>query len=208
MNILLDSLPTEYEGYHINTDFRVGIKLNILFNDNSEDENDKIDDAIDLLFGSGVPTTLEDDNVVVDYNTIFDCINWFMSGGNPDNKKTYESDTTDAENGGMFSDDIAYDFEEDAGYIYAAFLQVYNIDLLNTNMHWFRFLSLFIALKDTVFNRLQEIRTQDISNLKGKERVEAQKQKDRFKVNRATRISAERKAMLQQCYGDEWESHI
>lgn len=39
-----------------------------------------------------------------------------------------------------------YDFIIDGEYIYSAFIQIYNIDLLETKLHWHKFLALFRAL--------------------------------------------------------------
>ena len=53
MNILLEKLPTEYKGYKINTDFRVGIKLcGIMENMQREDSEDALDEADKLAKGS------------------------------------------------------------------------------------------------------------------------------------------------------------
>ena len=207
MNILIDGLPTQYKGYNINTDFRVGIKLcNILDNMEQKDSMDMMDDVIDLLWGNGVPTTLnEEGEIVVDYNLINETITWFKLGGNPEfeirraNRKPKEQETE-------LTKDIPYDFEEDCGYIYAALLQQYGIDLTEVNMHWFKFLALFKALQDTIFNRLQEIRTQDLLEVQsGKPRAAAAKAKREWRI---TKVSPEREKELRLVYGDEWEDHI
>lgn len=47
----------------------------------------------------------------------------------------------------------AYSFIHDAPYIYSAFMEKYNIDLFNTDMHWWKFLALFRGLLNS-FNRI------------------------------------------------------
>ena len=45
---------------------------------------------------------------------------------------------------------IAFDFELDADYIYAAFMSQYGIDLVDIeHLHWYKFLALFKGLKDS-----------------------------------------------------------
>ena len=46
------------------------------------------------------------------------------------------------------SDVIALDYELDADYIYSAFLSQYGIDLLEVDMHWYKFLALLKGLKN------------------------------------------------------------
>jgi hypothetical protein len=201
MNILLDKLPTEYQGYKLSTDFRVGIALCNLLDDYNKSDDDKLDDAIDLLWGSGVPTILTDDGILVDYELVYKTINWFISGGNPKE----EGSKKDNKNSEIVKD-IPYDFDTDADFIVAAFIQQYNIDLTETDMHWFKFLALFKSLTNTVFNRIQEIRTQDPLDIPaGKARAAALKQKEAFKI---TKVSPQRKAELEAVFGDEWEQHI
>lgn len=52
------------------------------------------------------------------------------------------------------------DWDEDAGRIYAAFLQAYQIDLLSVDLHWHAFLALFSALpEDTQMVQVQRWRS-------------------------------------------------
>lgn len=48
------------------------------------------------------------------------------------------------------NNDILVDYYEDGEYIYAAFMQAYNIDLINCeHLHWHKFLALFRGLTDS-----------------------------------------------------------
>ena len=49
---------------------------------------------------------------------------------------------------------IVLDYDKDAPYIYAAFLEQYGIDLVDTRLHWYKFLSLLHGLHDTELNRI------------------------------------------------------
>lgn len=54
------------------------------------------------------------------------------------------------------------DFVQDADLIYAAFMQQYKIDLLETkNLHWWKFQALLYGLKDTKFNEVLGFRGYD-----------------------------------------------
>lgn len=55
---------------------------------------------------------------------------------------------------GEESGDIVLDYDKDASYIYAAFLEQYGIDLIETNLHWYKFLALLHGLHDTELNRI------------------------------------------------------
>lgn len=56
----------------------------------------------------------------------------------------------------------AYDVRYDGAYIYAAFYQQYGIDLVEMNMHWWKYRALFKGLKDTKFNDITGWRASDI----------------------------------------------
>ena len=46
------------------------------------------------------------------------------------------------------------DYIIDADYIYAAFLEQYGIDLISSDMHWYKFQALFRGFHDTKFNEI------------------------------------------------------
>lgn len=65
----------------------------------------------------------------------------------------------------------AYSFLDDAPYIYSAFMKMYNIDLFNTDMHWWKFLALFRGILNS-FNNIVSYRCykgNDKEMLKAKE---------------------------------------
>ena len=62
------------------------------------------------------------------------------------------------------SDQIVFDFNIDAGRVYAAFRQVYGLDLRQEQMHWWIFLELFRALPEgTQLSKVIEIRAKKIT---------------------------------------------
>jgi len=169
MNILIDKLPdcieVEGEKIKVQTDFKVYIKAMQLL----EKKNTK--SLIDVLR-----------MVVIDYNKINnsnveECIGEIIRfigcrrGGGKAGK-------------GSGSATKYYDFEYDSERIYAAFFQQYNIDLLNTDMHWFCFKALFDNLtEDTQMVKAMQYRTMDLSGIKDrKQREFYRKKKESYKL--------------------------
>ena len=60
-NIVLDRLPTEYKGYLIRSDFRIGIQISNCLSDVELDMSERITSALVLLFGNGVPDITAED---------------------------------------------------------------------------------------------------------------------------------------------------
>ena len=60
----------------------------------------------------------------------------------------------------------AYCFEQDADYIYAAFLSCYGIDLTDRDMHWWKFRALFRALpQECELVKIMGYRTADLKGM-------------------------------------------
>lgn len=55
---------------------------------------------------------------------------------------------------GSSGDEKAVDYAIDADYIFAAFLEQYGIDIVESDMHWYKFQSLFRGLHDTKLNEI------------------------------------------------------
>lgn len=53
---------------------------------------------------------------------------------------------------------IVYDFEIDSALIYSAFMEMYHIDLFDSDMHWWKFLALMDGLHGTRFNDIVSYR--------------------------------------------------
>jgi hypothetical protein len=52
------------------------------------------------------------------------------------------------------SGDKAVDYAIDADYIFAAFMEMYGIDLVESDLHWYKFQALFKGLHDTKLNEI------------------------------------------------------
>lgn len=77
------------------------------------------------------------------------------------------------ESKGTRSNKTPYSFYYDWGRIYSAFMQQYQIDLFDVDMHWFKFKSLFDNLTDdTEFIKIVGYRTMDLSKIEDKKEKE------------------------------------
>ena len=198
-NMLTEKLPTKYKGYHINTDFKCGIKISLALDDWQLGDEERVLTALSLLYGEGIPD---------DMNIALDGLRWFLTCGKEADKASY-SDIDDVDSAkesvNVKGDDISFDFEIDASNIYAAFLKNYNIDLTKTDMHWFQFIALFSNLKNTSLNDMMYYRTLDLSQYKGEQKAEMKALKERYKIHKITKQQVEN---LKIIYGKDWVKHI
>ena len=198
-NMLTEKLPNKYKGYHINTDFKCGIKISLALDDWQLGDEERVLTALSLLYGEGIPD---------DMNVALDGLRWFLTCGKEADKASY-SDIDDVDNAkesvNVKGDDISFDFEVDASNIYAAFLKNYNIDLTKTDMHWFQFIALFSNLKNTSLNDMMYYRTIDLSQYKGEQKAEMKALKERYKIHKITKQQVEN---LKIIYGKDWVKHI
>lgn len=157
MNLLIDLLPNsviiDNMEYEINSDFRTSMLFELLTQDSSIRDNDKIRMALELYYP----------NIPKNVNEAIKQIIWFYRCG-----KDVTSSKGKA-NGKRTS--RIYSFEHDDDYIYAAFMDQYNIDLQDIeNLHWWKFKAMFLGLKEN--NKIVEImgyRSMDLSKIKDKE---------------------------------------
>lgn len=155
MNILIDDIeyPNQAEvngkRYEIRTNFRVSILFELMMQDNSITERSKVQKSLGLYY----PVIPDDLNAAVD------AVLWFYRCGR---EETILQKRMAARRGKK----QLYSFEHDSGLIYAAFLQVYKIDLQDIDyMHWWRFRFLFNSLpKDCEFVQAMQYRGIDIND--------------------------------------------
>lgn len=170
-NIVLDRLPTEYEGYLIRSDFRIGIQISTCMSDFELSDDDRVLSALTLLYGRGIP------NFEVAYSGLI----WFLSCGaiklttedilNP--KKEDKGDKSDIE---------ILSFEQDIVPIYSAFRKCYNIDLTHERMHWFEFNALLNDISDCVMTNIMNIRTMKMEDVDKKRRPELLSLKNKYYI--------------------------
>lgn len=174
-NILLDELPTEYEGYEMNTDFSVGILIIQAQQDPDLSDIEKVQIISHLLFCK------EDDEgndigEYPDYKTAMEAASFLLNGWYTDNyiraDKQHHAPSTD--------------YYMDQWRIYAAFLSQYQIDLNTVDyMHYWVFMGLMSNLEECAFNRIANLRTEKLPKKNGMTREQLQRwreQKERYRI--------------------------
>ena len=138
--------------YPIHTDFREWVRFESLLNDGDVPESLRIFIALRLVFGDNVPEDLEAARKFV---------MWFYRGGNP-LPEAKKDEGNEAEP--YLESRRVYDFEYDSEYIFAAFLELYHIDLSETPMHWWKFRALFKGLHDCKMTEIMGYRGAEITD--------------------------------------------
>ena len=167
-NVLFEDLPTEWNGFLLNTGFDIGIQLMQVQYDNSLTEYEKADMLLWLMFG--------DENGLREHpqgEDFVECFRWFVNGWFHDNPDP------DAQN----SRERVVDYDVDQWRIYADFLQIYGINLAVTNMHWWKFCGLLWNMPYRKSSFLQVVQTRQERPRTGagaEERMNLQKLKKRY----------------------------
>lgn len=145
-NVLYEALPTEWNGYHINTGFHIGVQLSLLMEDSVLTDRMRSAVMLSLLFGN-------EDGEIVDCpesaEEVQECLTWFLNGWHHDKSPAQEKH------------EKIMDYDVDQGRIYADFMRFYGIDLEYTEMHWWKFCWLLwnLPAEDSAFMQAIEIRT-------------------------------------------------
>jgi hypothetical protein len=164
MNLLIDKLPTDYEGLKIDTNFRSFILFELLMQDSSLKKEEKIMLALNLFFKD------EEFENVDEIKKAIKAILWFYTLGKSEDKKEIKKKEKTVEK----KQKAIYSFEYDSNLIYSAFLSQYRLDLNEVDyLHWWKFRSLFEGLNEE--NRICEImeyRAVDLSKIKDKDQKE------------------------------------
>lgn len=159
MSILVDLVPKtvsiDNKEYEINSDFRISILFSLLMCDSSIDDKDKYNMALNLYYPQVPPKNKRNEAV--------EQMLWFYRCGKDIRKSKG--------NGKGNSSTPIYSFEHDDDYIYAAFMDQYNIDLQDIGyLHWWKFKAMFNGLKeDNKIVKIMEYRSMDLSKIKDKE---------------------------------------
>lgn len=154
-NILFEQLPdaVEINGqlYQIDTDFRASLRVILAFEDEELAPLEKQVILIDNLYPEK-PDDLE---------KAFELGVLFLNGGEAGGK----------DDGPAYR---LYSFGKDGPYIFAAFKQTHGIDLDKEQMHWWKFMALFMDLgSETTFCQLVSLRQRVKSGKATKEEYRA-----------------------------------
>lgn len=140
----------EGELYKINTDYIYALQCFKIIDDNSISDVERAIAVVSVLFGQenekgdiiNIPKNI---NVALEKATIF-----LSCGKESKNITDVKKDM---------------DFDYDKEFIYASFMSDYNIDLENTNMHFWKFCNLISGLtEDTILNRVRDLRNTNLSD--------------------------------------------
>lgn len=157
----------EDKEYPIDTDFRVAIECNSIAMDTEIGDYERALAIIYKLFGD---KGLEDKQ---NHCKLLELAQKYLLCGKELNQDIKQ-------------DEIDMDFEQDMDYIEASFMSDYNIDLANTEMHWWKFYNLMNGLSNSeignccVLNRVRNLRnydTSEIKDVKERTKIEEAKQK-------------------------------
>lgn len=162
-NLLLDPLQTSVilgvEEVPIFTSFRNSILFELLMSQRNISAKEKVIEAIRLYYPSEVH------NIVIDHSEkAISSIIDFYAGGTGEKQQNKESSDNR-------SSRAIFHFEHDAGYIYAAFLSQYGIDLtVEKDLHWHKFKALFHGLESRhKISEIMKIRATEITSEMSKE---------------------------------------
>jgi len=139
MNVLVDRFPTSVEidgkSYELNTDFRTCLKIILAFEDNDLCAAEKYAVMLNNLYKELPKNTKK---------AVVEAIKFLDKGNSSDEQETPIR---------LFS------YNQDADFIFAAFRQTHGIDLEISEMHWWKFVTLFMDIgSDTVFSNLVSLR--------------------------------------------------
>lgn len=160
-NIMLDPVPTDWEGFLIETDFRIGIQICQIIEDKELSMIERHAKISELLF----PGVCPDDSGQKA------AIKWFLTGWNHDrNKKSKDTARV-------------LDYDIDQWRIYSAFRNQYGIDLNTVDLHYWQFMGLLTTLDECAFTRVIDIRMKKVKPKMSKEEKEAiRKAKEAYRL--------------------------
>lgn len=160
MNILIDPLPETVEiggeAWPINSDFYVGVRFELLMQDHTRTEEERLGRALSLYYPQLPP----------DLPAALDRLLWFYSCGRE--RGSESADPGESTRGApKKTAKKAYCFEQDAELIFAAFWEAYGIDLNAVEgLHWWKFRALFKALpSECEFCKVMGYRTADTKGM-------------------------------------------
>lgn len=175
-NIMLDEKPDNWNGYPVNTDFRIGIQVMLLLEDKELSDREKTDKVMDLLFPGIIP---ED---------VTGAIRWFMGGWNHDKHGSRAESVKET------------DYDIDQWRIYSAFRSQYGIDLNTAELHFWEFMALLTTLEECAYTRVIDIRRRKIEAKMDKKEKQALKEaKKVYALEQPEKAeSQEEKIMMQE----------
>lgn len=171
-NVMLDELPSEWNGYRIDTDFRTGVQLSQILYDEEYSEYERLTGSVELLF-LDIPDNMGE---------AIEGLTWFLNGWNHDHLESSNNER-------------CVDFDMDQWRIYSAFMNQYYIDLSKVDMHWWQFMGMLTSLKECAYTQVVNARAEKIDP-----KMSAKEKEERKKVKRiyAIRAGEEQEVMSEE----------
>ncbi len=150
-NVMLDPLPGDWEGFPIDTHFRIGIQVCQVMDDKELSDVERYEIISDLFFPGIRP----------DVSGQKEAIKWFLTAWNHDRNRKAK-DTAKV-----------MDYDIDQWRIYSAFRNQYGIDLNTADLHYWQFMGMLTTLDECAFTRVIDIRMKKTSHKMSKEEKKA-----------------------------------
>ena len=189
MNILIDKLPSTLKVggnfYKINSDFRTSILFELMMQDRSLSNQEKLIAAIELYYKE----------IPQDLGEAINQIVWFYKCGKEEKVKEDSSNVNSTQK-------QIYSYEYDAEYIYSAFLSQYRVDLQDAeDLHWWKFKAMFQGLNDNnEIIKIMGYRALDLNEIKDKkQKAHYRKLKNLYKLP-DNRTVAEKEQMVADAF--------
>ena len=144
-----DAWTANGSAFPFNTDFRRILRILRLMDDPEVLEKDKAKIAAHLFFKNKTPPDP------------LNALKWFITCGE------------DREGGG----DKDFDYEQDAREIYSAFMQVYGVDLMEADMHFWKFSMLLDGLFSCPNALSNKVQLRHVDDSKGKRKADLERAK-------------------------------
>lgn len=145
--MFLKKLPNAVEiggvKYDINSDFRTSLKFEQMIQSSDMNKEETLYEGLNLYY----PVRPKNEKDAIEKML------WFYLCGE-----------TGGQGAGK-NEKPLYSAEQDFKYIYAAFKEQYDIDLIDEDMHWWKFRALFLSLNDCMFQRIMGYRAVDLKKL-------------------------------------------
>jgi len=163
--LLMDGLPEAYEGIPLSADFRNMIQVDLILHDIELSEVEKTMLSLDQLYPD-IPS---------DVGAAIKGLEWFFSRGKAQEGK-----------GQGKAEKKAFDFDQDAELIFAAFYSAYHISLTTVDfLHWWEFMALLEGLpEDTLIKRVMYWRTAELTGMSKEEKKHVLKMRKMFALTR------------------------
>lgn len=163
MNKYPEYIEVNHTKYKLNTDFRLALKCDEIFRDDSIGNYEKTLAIIYILLGE---EGLKDHQNHEKMSKLL--VKYLLCGKEPSEAS---------------SEEPSMSFKQDNGYIKASFMSDYKIDLDKVEMHWWQFFDLLQGLtENSVLNRVRAIREEPLNGKKGTEREKWEKLKNQVEL--------------------------